>query len=77
VTQEVHFATNSAELTDQDKSLLDKMIANLNRLHFVKGEIDGYTDSTSRAECNKGLSERRAQAAADYLQSHVWRPHDK
>jgi outer membrane protein OmpA-like peptidoglycan-associated protein/opacity protein-like surface antigen len=70
VTQEVHFATNSAELTDQDKALLDKMIANLNRLHFVNGEIDGYTDSTGRAEYNKGLSERRAQAVADYLQSH-------
>jgi outer membrane protein OmpA-like peptidoglycan-associated protein/opacity protein-like surface antigen len=70
VTQEVHFATNSAELTDQDKALLDKMIVNLTRLHFVSGEIDGFTDSTGTAEYNKGLSERRAQAVADYLQSH-------
>jgi outer membrane protein OmpA-like peptidoglycan-associated protein/opacity protein-like surface antigen len=70
ITQEVHFATNSAELTDQDKALLDKMIGTLKRLNFVNGEVDGYTDSTGRAAYNKGLSERRAQAVADYLQSH-------
>ena len=70
ITQEVHFATNSAELTDQDKALLDKMIVNLTRLNFVNGEVDGYTDSTGSAAYNKKLSERRAQAVADYLQAH-------
>jgi outer membrane protein OmpA-like peptidoglycan-associated protein len=44
--QQLPFATNSAELTDQDKALLDKMIVNLTRLNFVNGEVDGYTDST-------------------------------
>jgi OOP family OmpA-OmpF porin len=57
-------------LTDQDKALLDKMIVNLTRLNFVNGEVDGYTDSTGSAAYNKKLSERRAQAVADYLQAH-------
>ena len=70
ITQEVHFATDSDVLTDQDKAILDKMVPNLQRLHFVNGEIDGYTDATGRAAYNQGLSERRAQAVADYLQSH-------
>ena len=70
MTQEVHFATDSAVLTDQDKALLDKMIVTLKRLHFVDGEVDGYTDSTGSAKYNQGLSERRAQAVADYLTSN-------
>jgi outer membrane protein OmpA-like peptidoglycan-associated protein/opacity protein-like surface antigen len=70
ITQEVHFATNSAELTDQDKALLDKMIVTLKRLNFVNGRIDGHTDSTGSAAYNQKLSERRAQAVADYLQTH-------
>jgi OOP family OmpA-OmpF porin len=67
VSQEVHFATNSSVLTDQDKALLDRMIVTLKRLNFVDGEVDGYTDSTGSAAYNMGLSERRAKAVADYL----------
>ena len=67
VSQEVHFATDSAVLTDQDMALLNKVINNLKRLPFVDGEIDGYTDATGRAAYNQGLSERRAQAVVDYL----------
>ncbi len=70
MTQEVHFATDSAVLTDQDKAQLDKLIVTLKRLNFVDGEVDGYTDSTGSAKYNQGLSERRAQAVADYLTSN-------
>ena len=70
MTQEVHFATDSSVLTEEDKALLDKMIVTLKRLNFVDGEVDGYTDSTGSAKYNQGLSERRAQAVADYLTSN-------
>jgi OOP family OmpA-OmpF porin len=35
-----------------------------------KIEIAGHTDSQGDAEYNQGLSERRAQAVADYLVAH-------
>jgi outer membrane protein OmpA-like peptidoglycan-associated protein len=70
VSQEVHFAFDSAELTDQDKALLDDMIVKLKKLNFVDGEVGGYTDSTGTSAYNHKLSERRAQAVADYLQAH-------
>jgi OOP family OmpA-OmpF porin len=73
MTQEVHFATNSSVLTDEDKAGLDKIIGNLKRLSSggdaVSGEVQGYTDSTGSKPYNQKLSERRAQAVADYLQS--------
>lgn len=67
VTQEVHFAFNSAVLTADDKAALDKMIPDLKRLHFINGEIQGHTDSKGTAAYNQKLSERRAKAVADYL----------
>ncbi len=70
ITQEVHFATGSAELTAQDKELLDKLIPTLQKVHFINGEIEGHTDSTGGAKMNQKLSERRAKAVADYLGSH-------
>jgi outer membrane protein OmpA-like peptidoglycan-associated protein len=66
-----HFEFDSAELLPEDKAQLDKLAQTLNnpKLHFVTGVVDGYTDSTGKPEYNQKLSERRAQAVADYLQS--------
>jgi OOP family OmpA-OmpF porin len=70
ITQEVHFATDSAELTEQDKALLDQVIANMKKVNITEGEVRGYTDSTGSPAHNQKLSERRAQAVADYLKEH-------
>ncbi len=70
LTQEVHFANASATLTAQDKVLLDKMILELKRLHFVNGEIQGHTDANGSNAYNQKLSERRAQAVADYVKAN-------
>jgi OmpA-OmpF porin, OOP family len=66
-----HFAFNSAELNAEDKAALDQLAKTLldPRLHFVTGEIHGYTDNTGPAEYNLKLSKRRADAAAAYLKS--------
>jgi OOP family OmpA-OmpF porin len=39
------------------------------------GEVDGYTDPTGSTKYNQGLSERRAQAVANYLTSNEIGPH--
>jgi outer membrane protein OmpA-like peptidoglycan-associated protein len=69
VTRQLTFKTNSAELSDADKLVLDEMAENLTRLKFISGVIEGHTDSSGADAYNQGLSERRAQVAADYLVS--------
>jgi OOP family OmpA-OmpF porin len=68
VTRQLQFAFGTAALTDADKAALDEMAANLIRLKFIAGTVEGHTDSTGDEAYNQGLSERRAQAVADYLQ---------
>jgi len=67
VTIRTHFAFDSAELTAEDKTELDRVAARLNELHFVGDEADGHTDTVGKADYNMKLSERRAQAVVDYL----------
>jgi outer membrane protein OmpA-like peptidoglycan-associated protein len=67
VTRQLTFKTDSSALSDADKLVLDEMAENLTRLKFISGVIEGHTDSVGADAYNQGLSERRAQAAADYL----------
>lgn len=63
-----HFDFDSAVLKPAMKAELDTVVS---RVQSSKGsetlEVVGHTDSTGPAAYNQGLSERRAQAAADYL----------
>jgi len=68
ITRQVQFRTDSAELTDEGRAVLDEVAENLTRLKFVSGTVVGHTDSTGSAEYNQGLSERRAQSVATYLE---------
>ena len=65
-----HFDFDSATLKPKMMSELDAVAA---QVKSSKGnemlEVVGHTDSTGPADYNQGLSERRAQAAADYLAS--------
>ncbi len=69
VTRQLTFQLNSAELTDEDKAILDEVAANLQRLKFVSGTVIGHTDSSGSEAYNQGLSERRAQSTVDYLET--------
>ena len=69
VTRQLTFGFDSAKLSAGDKAILDEMAETLTRLNFVEGVIEGYTDSVGAESYNLALSQRRAQAAADYLQS--------
>lgn len=68
ITRQVQFKLNSAELTDEDKVILDEVAENLTRLKFVSGTVVGHTDSSGSEEYNQQLSERRAQSVATYLE---------
>jgi outer membrane protein len=68
VTRQLQFAFNSAELTAEDKVILDEVVENLKRLKFIEGTVAGHTDSTGPEAFNQTLSERRAATVASYLE---------
>jgi outer membrane protein OmpA-like peptidoglycan-associated protein len=66
---ELNFEFDSAQLTAADIARLDELAVTLRQLEFVEGNAVGHTDSIGDEAFNQGLSERRAQAVADYLAS--------
>ena len=63
----IQFKTNSSELTKSSFGTLDDIVGLLNKYDQAKIEIQGHTDDTGKPEYNQDLSERRAQAVADYI----------
>jgi OOP family OmpA-OmpF porin len=63
----VNFEFDSARLTSSSTSKLNDALKILQRHKDLKVEIAGHTDSQGSESYNQGLSERRAQAVADYL----------
>lgn len=67
---EVTFAFDSAEIRSGAESELNDVADELNgRTEIVSVEVAGHTDSIGTEEYNQDLSERRAQAVADYFAS--------
>lgn len=66
----VNFEFDSAKLTADSIGRLEGAVKILKRNADDKIEIAGHTDSQGDAQYNQGLSERRAQAVADYLIAH-------
>jgi Outer membrane protein and related peptidoglycan-associated (lipo)proteins len=69
--EDIHFAFDKSKLTDYAKASLDSDAATIQKLEQeypdLKVDISGNTDWIGTAEYNMGLSERRANAAKDYL----------
>jgi outer membrane protein OmpA-like peptidoglycan-associated protein len=66
----VHFAPNSAELSQDARAKLDELAGKLRGQtpsHNVM--IEGYTDYAGSERTNTQLSDRRAREVADYLES--------
>lgn len=66
----VNFEFDSAKLTPDSIATLDEAVIIMKRNADDKLEIAGHTDSQGAEDYNQGLSERRAQAVADYLIAH-------
>lgn len=63
----VQFALNSAELTPEAKSVLDKHAREFSSNEDTKYVIAGHTSASASQEYNQALSERRAKSVMDYL----------
>lgn len=63
----VTFETGSDKLTAGSKPKLDLAVTKLNENPTIKVEIAGHTDSTGKAESNRALSQKRAEAVRQYL----------
>ena len=67
VINDIQFAFDSAELRDVDKAKLDDVSARLQKYDGNTMTVIGYTCSIGPEAYNMKLSERRANAVADYL----------
>ncbi|RPI13975.1 MAG: hypothetical protein EHM60_07800 [Lysobacterales bacterium] len=67
VSVQLQFKFDSAELTDEDKAVLEGVAERLKELKFIGGEAVGHTDSVGDEAYNQALSERRAQSVIDFL----------
>ncbi len=67
LTLKLNFAFDSSALTDSDKAQLDAAVAELKRLNWTSGVIEGHTDSIGSDAYNQKLSERGAATVREYL----------
>ncbi len=66
----ISWNVNSATLTTAAKNLIDtRLMPVLQQNPGVKVELASHTDSRGSASANQALSERRAQAVAEYLKT--------
>jgi peptidoglycan-associated lipoprotein len=67
--EDVRFEYDSASLTDQARSTLEKHALWLQNRRDAKVLVEGHCDERGTVEYNLALGEKRARAARDYLAS--------
>jgi outer membrane protein OmpA-like peptidoglycan-associated protein len=63
----VFFDWDKAGLTERAKSIIKEAADNSSRVQVTRIEVNGYADTSGKAEYNQALSVRRAQAVAGEL----------
>ena len=63
----VFFDWDKADLTDRAKAIVKEAAESSTRIQVTRIEVNGYTDTSGKAEYNQGLSVRRAKAVAGEL----------
>jgi len=67
--EDIHFEYDSASLTDQARSTLEKHALWLQSHRAAQVMVEGHCDERGTVEYNLALGEKRARAARDYLAS--------
>ena len=67
----VNFAWDSANLTDEAKTVLDNFIHEANQAGVQKVAIEGYTDTSGPVLYNDKLGYDRANTVANYLEAKL------
>jgi outer membrane protein OmpA-like peptidoglycan-associated protein len=70
VLEGVYFATGRADLTENSRMILDKVVRTLMENPGIEVEIRGHTDNTGSYQTNMRLSKARADAVKLYLINH-------
>jgi outer membrane protein OmpA-like peptidoglycan-associated protein len=63
----ITFATDSSDVTADFYPVLNSVAIVLNKFDSTYVDVQGFTDSTGRAEYNQKLSERRAASVSSYI----------
>ena len=66
-TDEIHFESGSARLTNIAKAILDEVALRMKQEPAATALVIGYTDDRENAGPNRDLDRRRAEAVRDYL----------
>ena len=74
MTGDTSFNTNSTDIKPGFHSTLDKIADVVVRYNKTTLTVAGHTDDVGSAQYNQGLSERRARAVAQYLESKKVNP---
>ncbi|MBN2461914.1 MAG: OmpA family protein [Candidatus Cloacimonetes bacterium] len=69
ILEGVNFATSSADLTEEAKIELEKVVTTLVDYPEIKLDIHGYTDDRGDRDYNISLSQQRAESVMNYLVS--------
>ncbi|MGV6825588.1 MAG: OmpA family protein [bacterium] len=79
MTAAILFKFDSAELSDDGKAVINERIGKYKGRvkRSMDLEVVGHTDSSGPEAYNMGLSVRRAQAVADYIESQTIIPHNE
>ena len=68
-TDEIHFESGSARLTNIAKAILDEVALRMRQEPSAQALVIGYTDDRENTGPNRDLDRRRAEAVRDYLVS--------
>ncbi len=67
VIEGIKFKTGSANILPGSFTILDRAVAVLKEYPDIKMEIQGHTDNRGKAEYNRNLSQKRAEAVRTYF----------